>query len=41
LYKQGENKKRVDTVLGTQLGTMHVKIGHIGKKLKNKLPKSG
>jgi hypothetical protein len=33
-------KKRVGTILGTQLGTMHAKIGTIGKKLENKLPKS-
>jgi hypothetical protein len=37
---QGENRKRVGTKLGTQLGTMHAKIGTIGEKLKNKTPNS-
>jgi hypothetical protein len=36
-----KNRKRVGTKLGNQLGTMHDKIDTIGKKLKNKLPKSG
>jgi len=40
LYLQGENRKRDGTKLGTQLGTVHAKIGTIGEKLKNKMPNS-